>query len=96
MKWSLVCAVSALIVLTGVCVAPAELIVAESSLEAVTVYRGQALVTRSVALPAKQGELEISVGDLPAQVAGSSLSASVGATEGLAIRSVRYRTRAAA
>jgi len=95
-KWSLVCAVSALIVLTGVCVAPAELIVAESSLEAVTVYRGQALVTRSVALPAKQGELEIIVGDLPAQVAGSSLSASVGATEGVAIRSVRYRTRAAA
>ncbi|MCK4601328.1 MAG: DUF4139 domain-containing protein, partial [Phycisphaerae bacterium] len=45
-----------------------------------------------VPLPAEAGELEIIVGDLPAQIIGSSLYAD--AAEGVTIRSVRYRSRA--
>jgi uncharacterized protein (TIGR02231 family) len=74
--------------------AGAEPINVESKVMAVTVYRGQALVTRRVALPQAAGELELLVSDLPARVVGASLHASEGA--GVKIRSVRYRTRAVA
>ncbi len=67
---------------------------AESKVEAVTVYRGQALVTRAVKLPGQAGELELVVSDLPAQIVGSSLSAS--GADGVRIRSVRYRAEATA
>ncbi len=78
------------------CSAPAgaAAVPADNRIESVTVYRGQALVTRAVTLPAKAGELELVVGDLPGQVVGSSLSASGG--DGVQIRSVRYRTEATA
>jgi len=72
----------------------AEGIPAVSEIEAVTVYRGQALVTRKVTVPTETGELEIIVGDLPAQIIGPSLY--VSAADGVTIRSVRYRTRAVA
>lgn len=60
--------------------------------EAVTIYRGQALVTRllDVALPA--GATELIVTDLPTQVIADSLYAN---TDGAAqVRAVRYRVQA--
>ena len=74
----------------------AEPIAASSKVEAVTVYRGQALITRVVPLPEQAGELQIVVGDLPAEVIGPSLSASADGAEGVTVRSVSYQTRAAA
>lgn len=70
----------------------AEAIPVLSRIDAVTVYRGQAMVTRQVELPAQAGELEIVVGDLPAQILGTSLYAD--ADEGVTIRSVCYRCQA--
>ncbi|KKN95092.1 hypothetical protein LCGC14_0181610 [marine sediment metagenome] len=68
--------------------------IADSRIESVTVYRGQALVTRVVTLPAEKGELQVVVEDLPAAVIGSSLAASADGAEGVTIRSVRYRSEA--
>ena len=83
-----------LVVAAGSAVAAGEAVEAKSEIEAVTVYRGQALVTRSVTVPKEKGELEIVVPDLPARVVPASLSAS--AADGVTIRSVRYLSRAAA
>jgi len=58
----------------------------------VTLYRGQAMVTRTIALEKADGSLELVVGDLPENVVGESLFAEGG--EGVEIRAVRYRTRA--
>jgi uncharacterized protein (TIGR02231 family) len=73
----------------------AEPTAVKSRIDAVTVYRGQALVTRVVELPADTGDLQCVVSDLPTAVIGSSLSASADAG-GIAVRSVRFRTRAVA
>ncbi len=59
--------------------------------DAVTVYRGQALVTREVPVAAHVGTFEILVTDLPARVIASSLHAD--SPDGVQVRSVRYRTR---
>lgn len=59
------------------------------SIEAVTVYRGQALVTRSIDLDLEPGIHEVAVGDLPPHLVPGSLHAEAGTD--LAIRSVRYR-----
>ena len=83
-----------LVVVSAFSVCAAQAAPAKSSIESVTLYRGQALVTRTVALPAKQGEQEIVVSDLPAQVVGASLHAD--GDKGVTVRSVRYRTRAVA
>jgi len=74
--------------------APAKPQAASSRVESVTVYRGQAQVTRAVSVPAVAGELELIVGDLPSQVIGNSLHAS-GPT-GVTIRSVQFRSQAVA
>src|SRR5688500_14020520 len=60
-------------------------------IDAVTVYRGQALVTRILDVAGAAGLREIVVSDLPAQVIGSSIFAEAGA--GIEVRSVRYRER---
>lgn len=60
-------------------------------LEAVTVYRGQALVTRAVDLAASAGLAEVVVTDLPARVLPGSLYADGGS--GVSVRSVQFRTR---
>jgi len=62
------------------------------SVTEVTLYRGQALVTRVIPVDAPQGSLEIVVGDLPEQVVADSLFAE--GSEGTEIRAVRFRTRA--
>jgi hypothetical protein len=61
-------------------------------LDAVTVYRGQALVTRTVDLPAGSGLAELLVQDLPERILGGSLFAE--GSDGVDVRSVRYRERA--
>lgn len=58
----------------------------------VTLYRGQAMVAREVPVEAKEGSLEIVVGDLPEQVISGSLFAE--GSEGVEVRAVRFRTRA--
>ncbi|GAG12703.1 unnamed protein product, partial [marine sediment metagenome] len=58
----------------------------------VTLYRGQAMVTRAIPVKAPQGSVEIIVGDLPEQVVTGSLFAE--GSEGIEVRAVRFRTRA--
>ncbi|MDP6542345.1 MAG: mucoidy inhibitor MuiA family protein [Phycisphaerae bacterium] len=91
-----------LAVLLAASTCPAQILTAKSSIESVTLYRGQALVTRAVVLPADAvakaraaaGELEVFISDLPANIVAASLHADGG--KGTTIRSVRYRTRAVA
>lgn len=61
------------------------------SVAAVTVYRGQALVTREVDLPAERGLHELVVIELPEHVVPGSLHAE--SDNGAEVRSVRYRAR---
>jgi len=64
-------------------------------IEEVTLFRGQAMVTRSLEVPAgAKGTVTLLVPDLPEQVVGESLFAS--APEGVTVRAVRFRTRAVA
>ncbi len=65
---------------------------APSKVVAVTVYQGNALVTREVDVPAGQGLVEVIVSPLPAQTIDSSLYTEGG--DGLRVLSTRYRTRA--
>lgn len=60
-------------------------------LDTVTVYRGQALVTRLVEVPGAAGLCEVVITDLPAQMLPGSIFAEGG--EKLVVRSVRYRER---
>jgi hypothetical protein len=66
----------------------------KGTITAVTVYRGQALVTRAVDLPAKAGLTEIVVTELPDRLLPGSLFAE--ADGGVEVRSVSYRERAVA
>jgi len=61
------------------------------AIDAVTVYRGQAMVTRKIEVPEAQGLTRVIVESLPAEIVGGSIYAEAG--DGLTIRSVRYRTR---
>ena len=65
--------------------------VTEGRVSAVTVYQGQALVTRDVEVTNAQGLLEIVVTNLPEHVLPGSLFAEP--RDGVQIRSVRYRAR---
>ena len=65
---------------------------ATGKIEAVTLYRGQAMVTRVVAFDAPAGAVQLVVQDLPDRVVAQSLHAS--AREGARIRAVRYRATA--
>src|SRR5262245_27208949 len=64
---------------------------AASKIERVTLYRGQALVTRRVDLEAAKGAVEAVVPDLPENIVEDSLFAEGG--EGVEVRAVRYVTR---
>ena len=63
----------------------------KGKVDAVTVYRGQALVTRVVEMPAGQGLGEYVVSDLPERIIASSIFAE--GEGGVEVRSVRYRER---
>jgi Domain of unknown function (DUF4139)/N-terminal domain of unknown function (DUF4140) len=65
---------------------------ATNRVTAVTVYQGNALVTREVDVPAGKGLTEIVVTPLPAQTVDSSLYAE--GTNGVRVLSTRYRARA--
>jgi hypothetical protein len=58
----------------------------------VTLYRGQAQVTRTVPVEGDAGSLEIVVGNLPEQVVPGSIFAEGG--DAIEVRAVRFRTRA--
>ncbi|WP_165227531.1 mucoidy inhibitor MuiA family protein [Aquisphaera insulae] len=64
---------------------------ATSRIAAVTVYQGQALVTREVTVPEGPGTMELVVSPLPPQVVEGSLYTE--GTEGLRVLSTRYRAR---
>lgn len=64
---------------------------AAGKVEAVTVYRGQALVTRLVDIPGPAGLYELVVTELPEHVVPESLYAE--SSDGLEVRSVLYRQR---
>ena len=64
---------------------------AESKIVAVTVYQGQALVTREVTVPEGDGTVELVVNSLPSQAVDNSLYAE--GTDGLRVLSTRFRTR---
>ncbi len=61
------------------------------TIDAVTVYRGQALVTRVIDVPGSTGLREVVVTDLPEAILPGSLYAE--STDGVEIRSVSYRIR---
>jgi hypothetical protein len=65
------------------------------SVAEVTVYRGQALVTRNVVVPAGAagGLVELIVTDLPERIVPASIFAESGSGGGIEVRSVRYRVR---
>lgn len=63
----------------------------KGKVDAVTVYRGQALVTRLVEIPGPAGLKEVIVGELPDRVLPGSMYAE--SADGVEVRSVRYRTR---
>lgn len=83
---------SVVVVLAGVCLPslaePPEL---TGKIEAVTVYRGQAMVTRTAPLDGAPGLREVVVTGLPEQIVPSTLFAEGG--DGVEVRSVRYRAR---
>jgi hypothetical protein len=64
----------------------------EGSVAAVTLYRGQAQVTRIVPIDGPAGRREIVIENLPEQVVSASLFAE--GNNGVEVRAVRYRTRA--
>ncbi len=65
---------------------------AASRIVAVTVYQGQALVTREVGIPEGEGVVEVVVTPLPAETVDNSLYTE--GSEGLRVLSTRFRTRA--
>jgi autotransporter-associated beta strand protein len=65
--------------------------ITRGKLDEVTVYRGQALVTRLVEVPGAAGLHEIVVTDLPEHVQPSSIYAE--SADGVEVRSVLYRIR---
>lgn len=58
----------------------------------VTLYRGQALVSRTIDLEGPKGSIEVVVKELPEQVVPNSVFAEGG--EGVEVRAVRFRARA--
>ena len=69
----------------------AQTVEIQGKLDAVTVYRGQALVTRLVEVPGPAGLREVVVTKLPDRVVPGSIHAE--SADGVVVRSVRYRVR---
>ncbi len=83
------------IVASALCAAPvwaADEVKVAGKVDAVTLYRGQALVTRVVSFDAPKGAVQLVVTDLPESVVPQSLHATAG--KGVQVRAVRYRARA--
>lgn len=88
--------IACLLATTGLLLAQApprsSITVVPSEVREVTLYRGQALVGRTLSLPDRVGTMELVVQDLPASIVGSSLFAE--AADGIEVRAVTYRERA--
>jgi hypothetical protein len=69
----------------------ADPLVSKGRVDAVTVYRGQALVTREVDVTGAPGLAEVVVTELPSRVLPGSLYAE--SADGVSVRSVQFRTR---
>jgi hypothetical protein len=65
---------------------------AEGRVTHVTLYRGQAQITRAIPIEGAAGPLEVVIGNLPEQVIPNSLFAEGG--DAVEVRAVRFRTRA--
>ncbi len=78
-------------IVTTLSTGAAEPVVIDGRVSAVTVYQGQALVTRELEVPEANGLLEVVVTNLPENVLPGSLFAEP--TDGVQVRSVRYRAR---
>ena len=65
---------------------------ATSRIVSVTVYQGQALATREVAVPEGEGTVELVVAPLPPKIVADSLYTE--GADGLRVLSTRFRTRA--
>lgn len=74
------------------CVAYAEVPTTTGTISKVTVYRGQALVTRSVGIDLPPGASELIVKDLPAMIVPESIYAQT--SDDTKVLSVRYREKA--
>lgn len=77
--------------LTAAGAAAAESQEANGDVTHVTLYRGQALVTRTIEVEGEAGPLAVRVSDLPMHVLGDSLFAEGG--DGVDVRAVQYRER---
>ncbi len=64
----------------------------ESKVTHVTLYRGQAMVTRTLTVEGKEGGFEVVVGNLPQEIVTGSMFAEGG--EQVEVRAVQYRNRA--
>ncbi|MCL2647901.1 MAG: mucoidy inhibitor MuiA family protein [Phycisphaerales bacterium] len=86
-------AIAAIFLSLAVCsvAAAAEETIVKGKVDAVTVYRGQALITRIVDLPGGEGLGEIVVSELPDRIVPQSLFAE--GSDSVEIRSVVYRNR---
>lgn len=80
-----------IVLLLSMVATAAEPIVAEGRVDSVIVYQGQALVTRKLDVPKAQGLVEVVVTNLPENILPGSLFAEP--TDGVQVRSVRYRAR---
>lgn len=83
---------SALAVSTASQAAPAASDRVPGRVTHVTLYRGQAMVTRTIPIEGAKGSKELVVGDLPEQVVADSLFAEGGG--GIEVRAVQFRSRA--
>jgi uncharacterized protein (TIGR02231 family) len=93
---SLACRAAALALAAGLASgARGDPIEVRGSVAEVTVYRGQALVTRNVAVgaPAGGGLVELVVTDLPERIVPASIFAESRQAGSVEVRSVRYRVR---
>lgn len=86
-----ICCILAVVLLAPAARA-AQVVREAGKVEEVTLYRGQALVTRVVRFEAAAGAVQLVVTELPQAILGDSLFASAG--KGVEVRAVRYRTRA--
>ncbi len=78
------------VVLAASCAQGAQQFKVKGKVDSVTLYRGQALVTRAVPFNAPAGAVQLTVTDLPESVLSQSLFASAG--KGVQVRAVRFRT----
>lgn len=76
---------------TGAGTARVEAISQPGAIESVTVYRGQAMVTRTLSLDELEGRSEVVFTELPAHVIPESVAAEPG--EGVEVSYTRYRAR---